>query len=126
MRYKSTRGGVSGLSFEDAVMMGLSSDGGLLIPEKIPLFKVGTINTKKGGGFMDKLVEEFILYVYKNPNEDIERVLNRYVRSLSEEDRKSLTGMSPLLLESGRAACEAEACMRELIIKEARDYYNLE
>ena len=75
---------------------------------------------------MDKLVEEFILYVYKNPNEDIERVLNRYVRSLSEEDRKSLTGMSPLLLESGRAACEAEACMGELIIKEARDYYNLE
>lgn len=38
MRYKSTRGGVSGLSFEDAVMMGLASDGGLLIPEKIPLF----------------------------------------------------------------------------------------
>lgn len=36
MRYKSTRGGVSGLSFEDAVMMGLASDGGLLIPEKIP------------------------------------------------------------------------------------------
>ena len=37
MRYKSTRGGVSGLSFEEAVMMGLASDGGLLIPEKIPL-----------------------------------------------------------------------------------------
>ena len=36
MRYKSTRGGVSGLSFEEAVMMGLASDGGLLIPEKIP------------------------------------------------------------------------------------------
>ncbi|MDY5051156.1 MAG: hypothetical protein SPF17_07000, partial [Candidatus Mucispirillum faecigallinarum] len=28
MRYKSTRGGVSGLSFEEAVMMGLASDGG--------------------------------------------------------------------------------------------------
>lgn len=38
MRYKSTRGEVKGLSFEDAVMMGLASDGGLLIPEKIPLF----------------------------------------------------------------------------------------
>lgn len=36
MRYKSTRGDVSGVSFEDAVMMGLASDGGLLIPEKIP------------------------------------------------------------------------------------------
>ena len=38
MKYKSTRGGVSGISFEEAVMMGLASDGGLLIPEKIPLF----------------------------------------------------------------------------------------
>ena len=75
---------------------------------------------------MDRLVEGFILYVYKNPNEEIERVLNSYIRSLSEEDRKSLTGMSPLLLESGQAACEAEACMRELIIKEAKTYYNLE
>ena len=36
MNYKSTRGGVSGLSFEEAVMMGLAPDGGLLIPEKIP------------------------------------------------------------------------------------------
>ncbi|MBT4162634.1 MAG: threonine synthase [Gammaproteobacteria bacterium] len=36
MRYVSTRGGVSGLSFCDAVMMGLASDGGLLVPEKIP------------------------------------------------------------------------------------------
>lgn len=36
MNYKSTRGGISGVSFEDAVMMGLAPDGGLLIPDKIP------------------------------------------------------------------------------------------
>ena len=36
MKYVSTRGGVSGLSFCDAVMMGLASDGGLLVPEAIP------------------------------------------------------------------------------------------
>ncbi len=36
MRYKSTRGGVSDISFSDAVMMGLASDGGLLLPEYIP------------------------------------------------------------------------------------------
>lgn len=38
MKYKSTRGGVSGISFKDAVMMGLASDGGLLVPEFIPDF----------------------------------------------------------------------------------------
>jgi threonine synthase len=32
----STRGGVKGLSFCDAVMMGLASDGGLLVPKTIP------------------------------------------------------------------------------------------
>ena len=36
MRYVSTRGGVQGLSFCDAVMMGLADDGGLLVPESIP------------------------------------------------------------------------------------------
>ncbi|MBL6689806.1 MAG: threonine synthase [Pseudomonadales bacterium] len=36
MRYGSTRGGVSDLSFCDAVMMGLASDGGLLVPADIP------------------------------------------------------------------------------------------
>jgi len=37
-RYKSTRGGVSGIGFMDAVFMGLAEDGGLLIPENIPDF----------------------------------------------------------------------------------------
>ena len=36
MRYESTRGGVAGLSFCDAVMMGLADDGGLLVPSSIP------------------------------------------------------------------------------------------
>jgi len=38
MRYKSTRGRVSGISFKDAVMMGLADDGGLLLPEALPRF----------------------------------------------------------------------------------------
>ena len=36
MRYKSTRGGISGITFKGAVMMGLASDGGLLVPETLP------------------------------------------------------------------------------------------
>ena len=36
MIYKSTRGNVEHLAFKDAVIMGLASDGGLLLPEQIP------------------------------------------------------------------------------------------
>ena len=36
MKYQSTRGKVSQLTFKQAVMMGLASDGGLLLPESIP------------------------------------------------------------------------------------------
>ena len=36
MQYVSTRGGVKGLSFCEAVMMGLADDGGLLVPKTIP------------------------------------------------------------------------------------------
>jgi len=36
MRYKSTRGQVSNISFTEAVLMGLATDGGLLLPESVP------------------------------------------------------------------------------------------
>jgi threonine synthase len=36
--YQSTRGGVSGLSFGEAVLMGLPSDRGLLVPSSVPRF----------------------------------------------------------------------------------------
>ena len=39
MKYCSTRGGVSELNFDDAVMMGLAEDGGLLIPQELPSIK---------------------------------------------------------------------------------------
>ena len=36
MKYVSTRGGVAPVRFKDAVMMGLASDGGLVVPEAVP------------------------------------------------------------------------------------------
>lgn len=45
MLYKSTRGQVNGISFKDAVMMGLATDGGLLLPEQIPAIDADTIQS---------------------------------------------------------------------------------
>ncbi len=36
MKYISTRGGIQPIGFQDAVMMGLATDGGLLLPASIP------------------------------------------------------------------------------------------
>mmetsp|Transcript_80392 Transcript_80392/g.260488 ORF Transcript_80392/g.260488 Transcript_80392/m.260488 type:complete len:497 (+) Transcript_80392:47-1537(+) len=36
IKYSSTRGGASGMSFEQAVFEGLAPDGGLMIPEEVP------------------------------------------------------------------------------------------
>ena len=37
MRYISTRGNIKPVSFKEAVMMGLATDGGLLLPERFPI-----------------------------------------------------------------------------------------
>ena len=36
MKYLSTRGGVTGLTFEEALLSGYAADGGILLPESIP------------------------------------------------------------------------------------------
>lgn len=38
MRYVSTRGGIASVGFTEAVMMGLATDGGLLVPSDLPCF----------------------------------------------------------------------------------------
>ena len=43
MKYISTRGGISPVDFKEAVMMGLATDGGLLLPETIPVVDDSTM-----------------------------------------------------------------------------------
>ena len=38
MKFKSTRGGVEGLSFEEALLSGRPADGGLYVPQAVPKF----------------------------------------------------------------------------------------
>jgi len=48
IRYISTRGSAPALSFEDAVLAGLASDGGLYVPETIPEFSMAEIDAMQG------------------------------------------------------------------------------
>ena len=45
MKYISTRGNIVPIPFKDAVMMGLATDGGLLLPQSIPLLSPDTLES---------------------------------------------------------------------------------
>jgi threonine synthase len=57
VRYKSTRGGQSDISFRDAVISGLATDGGLFVPETIPQISFDDINKMRGMSYVDMSYE---------------------------------------------------------------------
>ena len=46
MRYISTRGQAPALNFEDVLLAGLATDGGLYVPENLPRFTQEEIDRK--------------------------------------------------------------------------------
>ncbi len=63
MRYLSTRGGVEPVTFSEAVMMGLATDGGLLLPESFPQVDGATLKRWAGLPFQELAVEVMLPYV---------------------------------------------------------------
>ncbi len=63
MRYLSTRGGVEPVGFAEAVMMGLGTDGGLLVPERIPTLSADTLTGWSQLSFQPLAVEILTLFV---------------------------------------------------------------
>ena len=57
MRYVSTRGKAPVLEFEDAVLTGLATDGGLYVPEHLPQFDQATIASWAGLDYPDLALE---------------------------------------------------------------------
>ncbi len=77
MKYCSTRGGESGLSFENAVMMGLAEDGGLLVPEELPRVR-DRLPAWKSMSFQELSLEIMQLFVGNCiPVDDLARLIER-------------------------------------------------
>ena len=84
MKYKSTRGGVSDISFKDAVMMGLASDGGLLVPEKIPDI-ASRLPSLTGLSYQELATEIMSLFISDIPRADLESLVERSYQSFSND-----------------------------------------
>ena len=86
MKYISTRGQVRDLSFSDAVMMGLASDGGLLLPEKIPQLSQQQLETFSHLNYRDLAYEIISLYATDVPAADLRSLVDKSYASFNHVD----------------------------------------
>ncbi|KAF1996870.1 threonine synthase-like protein [Amniculicola lignicola CBS 123094] len=78
-RYLSTRGGSYDFSFEEVVLKGLASDGGLFIPEEIPTLPSDWASNWKDLSFEELAYEIFSLYISPSeiPSADLKTIIHK-------------------------------------------------
>ncbi len=95
MRYISTRGGIAPVSFSDAVMMGLATDGGLLLPEHIPTVDEATLQRWSRLSFTELAKEVIGLYIDEDDisKADLGRLIDSSFASFSHPDITPVIGV---------------------------------
>ncbi len=84
MKYCSTRGKVQGLSFTDAVMMGLADDGGLLLPEEIPGLSPNDLQQLSKLSYPELAFQIISRYATDIPESDLKALVNRSYASFED------------------------------------------
>ncbi len=77
MRYISTRGGINSIPFKDAVMMGLASDGGLLLPQSYPVITREQLESWRKLKYPELAFEVISRFVDDIPADDLKNLINR-------------------------------------------------
>ena len=83
MRYISTRGGIEPLGFQDAVMMGLARDGGLLLPETLPTIEPSVLDRWQHLPYQQLAREVLALFIDDIPAHDLEDLVDRSYASFA-------------------------------------------
>jgi threonine synthase len=83
MRYISTRGGIEPIGFNEAVMMGLARDGGLLLPETLPSVDSTQLNSWLNLPYQYLAVEVLGLFTGELPRRDLEVLVERSYASFT-------------------------------------------
>ncbi|XCN75220.1 MAG: threonine synthase [Candidatus Electrothrix aestuarii] len=77
MKYISTRGGIEPITFDQAVMMGLARDGGLLLPETLPSVSEQKLEAWKNLSYQHLALEVLDLFTGDMPRDDLEDLIER-------------------------------------------------
>jgi threonine synthase len=77
MKYISTRGGIEPIEFDQAVMMGLARDGGLLLPETLPSVSAQKLDAWQTLHYKGLALEVLDLFSGDMPKNDLEDLIER-------------------------------------------------
>ena len=77
MRYISTRGGIQPIAFKDAVMMGLATDGGLLLPESYPQISMEQLENWRGLSYQQLAFQVISPFVDDIPADILKGLIDR-------------------------------------------------
>jgi threonine synthase len=81
MRYFSTRGGVKGVSFPDAVMTGLAKDGGLFLPESCPQIDIESL---RGKSYTETAYE--VMHTFTGGMDGLKELINKSYAAFDNHD----------------------------------------
>ena len=91
MRYISTRGGIEPLKFQDAVMMGLARDGGLLLPESLPAISTDMLERWLHLPYQYLAREILSLFIDDIPAHELEDLVERSYASFNHPQVTPIT-----------------------------------
>lgn len=77
MKYISTRGSIEPISFKEAVMMGLATDGGLLLPKNLPSVDIDIVRTWQDLNYQQLAFEVLSLFISDIPADDLQELIDR-------------------------------------------------
>ena len=95
MNYVSTRGQIAPIRFKEAVMMGLANDGGLLLPQHIPVISSEILASWQSLSYRDLAFKIISIFADDIPPDDLKLLIDR---SYDSFDNKEIT---PLVRENG-------------------------
>jgi threonine synthase len=90
MKYISTRGNIAPIGFKDAVMMGLATDGGLILPESIPQIDRETLSAWSKLSYPDLAFSVISLFADDIPKADLKELIDRSYASFDHEETTPL------------------------------------
>ncbi|KAM7446583.1 Threonine synthase-like 2 [Porites harrisoni] len=92
MKYRSTRGKVEATSFEDVLFSGYAGDGGLFMPECIPVVDRATLEKWKGLSYLELTKEVMSLFIPPEEitSEDLNDLINKAFSEFGHKDLLSI------------------------------------